>query len=246
MVRQVDIRTPDGIADAHLALPEHGTGPGVLFCMDAFGLRPVIDEWLERIASKGYAVLAPNTLYRGGRSPIVEMPPNRLDQEQRTKFFERVRPLMQQLTYENVRRDGQAYLDYLATVATEPFGVTGYCMGGAFALRAAAAFPERVAAVASFHGGNLASEDPSSPHLLADRIQAEVYVGHADNDQGAPPEQQERLADAMEAAGVRFRGELYKDAPHGFTMADTAAYREEAAEKHFETLVDLLDRSLGR
>jgi carboxymethylenebutenolidase len=245
MIREVEISCPDGTCDAHLATPEGGdTYPGVLFCMDAFGLRAAIDEWIERIAARGYAVLAPNLLYRGGRSPILEEIPKSLDQESRTRLFERIRPLMQQLTYENVARDGEAYLGYLASVATEPFGVTGYCMGGAFAMRIAGAFSERVAAAASFHGGNLATDDPSSPHLLAPRIQAEVYVGHADNDAGAMPEQQVRLDAAMNDAGVTFAGELYADAPHGFTMRDTAAYREEAAERHFERLIELLDRTL--
>jgi carboxymethylenebutenolidase len=247
-IRSVEIATPDGSCDAHLAVPEgSGTFPGVLYCMDAFGVRPVIDEWLSRTAERGYVVLAPNLLYRGTRLPIVEDMSPAMSQENRAKIFERIRPMMMQLTPENVVRDASAYLDYLSSlpqVRPGKLGVTGYCMGGRIALLIAGNFPDRIAAAASFHGGNLATDAPESPHLLAPKIEAEVYVAHADHDQGAPPEQQERLADAFSAAGVTYRGELYAEAPHGFTMSDTAAYRREAAERHFEELMALLDRNL--
>jgi carboxymethylenebutenolidase len=117
-------------------------------------------------------------------------------------------------------------------------------MGGALALRTAAHFPDRVAAAASFHGGRLATDQPDSPHLLADRLEAEVYLGHADNDASITPEQQETLVDALTSAGVRFVSEVYDGAAHGFTMADTAAYDEGAEARHWDRLLDLFARTL--
>jgi carboxymethylenebutenolidase len=118
-------------------------------------------------------------------------------------------------------------------------------MGGNMALHTAGTFPDRVAAAASFHGGNLAADAPASPHLLADRIRAELYLAHADQDSSMPPEQITRLDAALNSAGLRYRSELYPGATHGFTMADTAAYNADAADRHWTNLLDLLDRTLG-
>ena len=127
----VDISTRDGVADAYLSEPPGGDGnrPGVLFIMDAFGLRPRIEEMADRIAAHGFVVLAPNVLYRAGRSPLMEMP-DLEDPAQRDPFFARLGPAMAELTPERIESDGGAYLDYLATVARAPFAITGYCMGG--------------------------------------------------------------------------------------------------------------------
>jgi carboxymethylenebutenolidase len=122
--------------------------------------------------------------------------------------------------------------------------VTGYCMGGALALRTAAHRPEQIAAAAAFHPARLATDAPDSPHLLADRITAEVYVGSADGDPGMPPEQQSRLDEALTEAGVRHTCEQYDGAAHGFTMADTAVYDEAATARHWDNLLGLLGRNL--
>ena len=167
--------------------------------------------------------------------------------ETRSAAFEKLGPVMQALTPDRAMRDADAYLAFLGTderVHEGPVGTVGYCMGGALALRTAAHAPDRVAAVASFHGGRLATDRPDSVHLLAGRITAEVYIGHADNDGSMPPEQQERLGKALSEAGVRHRTELYAGATHGFTMADTAAYDEAATERHWDRLTDLFARTL--
>lgn len=247
-LRQVEIQTSDGTCDAHLAVPTGGGKyPGVLFLMDAFGVRPVIDEWIERIAAEGFVVLAPNLFYRSMRSPIVENVPEATAPDKRQALFQSLMPMMQLLTPENLARDGEAFLSFLAgqpETSPGPFGLTGYCMGARAALRIAAAHPDRVAVAAGFHGGNLVTDQGDSPHLEAGKIKAEVYMGYADNDQGATPEQQEKLATALSQAGVTNSHEVYKDAPHGYTMKDTAAYREEAAERHFEKLIELFGRCL--
>jgi carboxymethylenebutenolidase len=240
----IDISTRDGVADAYLSRPSEpdGSRPGVLFIMDAFGLRPRIEEMVDRIAAGGFVVLAPNVLYRAG--PPLEMP-DLEDPAQRDPFFARLRPAMAELTPERIVSDGAAYLDYLGAIASEPFAITGYCLGGRVGWRIAAAYPERVAALAAFHAGGLVTEDEDSPHLSAGAISAELYLGHADNDQSMTPEHVAALEQALEEAGVRHRSELYEGAAHGYTMSDTAAYDATAAERHFSELSALLDRTIG-
>jgi carboxymethylenebutenolidase len=241
----VEIQTPDGTADAYLSRPDDERHPGVLFVMDAIGLREVIAEMTERIASHGYVVLAPNVFYRAGRAPVIPLP-DLSEPDARGSYFQKLRPLMDQLTPEAIERDGKAYLEYLAGVASEPFAITGYCMGARVGMRIAAADPNRVAALAGFHGGGLATDGPDSPHLLAEQLQAEVYFGHADNDHSNSPEQIATLERALEDAAVSYRSEVYPDAVHGYTMADMPAYSEEHRERHFGELFALLQRTLGR
>ena len=241
----VEISTRDGVADAYLSRPSgpQGNHPGVLFIMDAFGLRARIEEMVDRIAARGFVVLAPNVLYRAGRAANAEIP-DLQDPAQRDPFFARLRPAMAQLTPERIASDGAAYLDYLGTLAKQPFAITGYCMGGRVGWRIAATHPERVAALAAFHAGGLVSDEQDSPHLSAGAISAELYLGHADNDQSMTPEQVATLEQALAQAGVRYRSELYEGAAHGYTMSDTAAYDEAAAERHFTELFALLDRTI--
>ncbi len=241
----IDIQMPDGVADAYLTCPDDDQRhPGVLFLMDAYGLRVRIEEMADRIAERGYAVLAPNVFYRAGRSPVLPFP-DMSKEDARTEFFSKVRPLMGELTPEHLAADGAAYLDELAKVADEPFAITGYCMGVRLGMRIAAAHPDRVSALAGFHGGGLVTDDPASPHLAAADLRAELYFGHADNDRSNSPEQIAALDEALDAAGVKHTTELYEGAPHGYTMSDTPAYNEAAAERHFEALFDLLERALA-
>ena len=242
----LDIRTPDGVADAYLIRPDDGERhPGVLFVMDAFGLRPRIEEMAHRIAQHGYAVLAPNVFYRAGRAPVLPFPDMRAEGA-RSEFFKGVRPLMEQLTPERMAADGAAYLDELAKVADGPFAITGYCMGARLGWRVAAAHPDRVAALAGFHGGGLATDDPESPHRSAGALRAELYFGHADQDPSMSADQIATLDAALDDAGVKHRTEVYSGAAHGYTMSDTPIYDEQAAERHFTALFDLLDRTLTR
>lgn len=240
----VEVRTPDGTADAYLTRPDgDGDLPGVLFVMDAYGLRPRIDEMADRIADRGYVVLAPNVFYRAGRAPVLPMP-DHTDPQSHADFMTSVRPLMSALTPEIIARDSAAYLDFLSDRATGPVGITGYCMGGRFGWRVAAAHPDRVASLGSFHGGGFVTDAPDSPHRSADQLQAELYFGHADQDRSMTPEQIGVLERALDDAGANYRSELYEGALHGYTMSDTAVYNEEAAERHFHELFALLERTL--
>ena len=238
----IDVTTRDGIADAYLARPEGEGHPAVLLVVDAFGLRPQIERMADRISAGGFVVLAPNVFYRAGRAPVVPLD-GLGDPEQRGSVFERVMPLIRELTPERIVRDGGAYLDRLGR---GPVAITGYCMGGRVGWRIAAAYPERVAALGGFHVGGLVTDDHDSPHRSAGSLAAEVYLGHADNDRSMTPEQIAELERALDAAGVRYRSELYRGAAHGYTMADTPAYDEAAAERHYTELFALLERSLVR
>jgi carboxymethylenebutenolidase len=240
----IEIEAADGVADAYLTRPDDGDRhPGVLFLMDAYGLRPRIEEMAERIAGRGYAVLAPNVFYRAGRPPVLPFP-DMSSEDARAEFFTAVRPLMGSLTPERLAADGAAYLDELAKVSDGPVAITGYCMGARLALRIAEAHPQRVAALAGFHGGGLVTDDPESPHHSLPKLQAEVYFGHADNDRSNNAEQIAALDKALDDAGLPHRTEVYEGAAHGYTMSDTPAWNEAANERHFAALFDLLDRRL--
>ncbi len=242
--KAVDVNTPDGVADAYLTRPDDDRAhPAVLLVMDAIGLRPQIEEMADRIAAFGYVVLAPNVFYRAGRAPVLPLP-DFTDPDARAGFMQALRPLMEQLTPEALARDGAAYLDYLAEAAPGPVAITGYCMGARVGWRIAAAHPDRVAALAGFHGGGLVTDAPDSPHLSAGELRAEVYFGHADNDPSMTPEQIQTLDRALDEAGASYRSELYEGAMHGYTMADTAAYDQASAERHFVALEALLGRAL--
>jgi carboxymethylenebutenolidase len=233
---------PEGVADAFLSLPEGSPRqPSVLFIMDAYGLRPRIEEMTRRLADHGYPVLAPNVFYRAGRSPVIPLP-DFSDPEARTGFFQSVRPLMEALTPENLATDGAAYLSYLAEAAPGPVAITGYCMGARVGWRIAAADPDRVVALAGFHAGGLVTETEDSPHRSAGQLRAELYFGHADNDPSMSAEQIAELERTLDEAGVTYRSELYEGAMHGYTMSDTPAYNETAEERHFDSLLALLER----
>jgi carboxymethylenebutenolidase len=226
----VEIQTSDGVAEAYLVTPgEDGPFPSVLLYMDAFGLRPQIHRMADRLASEGYAVLAPNVFYRDHAADLG------------TSDFGVLREYMKALTPDAVERDARAYLDFLAP--DRPVGVTGYCMGGRLTLLTAGRLPERVAAAASFHAANLATDAPESPHRVFGDIRGEVYVAHADQDRSMPPEQMERVEKAL--AGVTHRAELYEGARHGFTMADLEVYDEQADQRHWRELLGLLGRTIG-
>jgi carboxymethylenebutenolidase len=243
----VDVPTADGVADAYLVTAgDDRPHPAVIVFMDAFGLRPRLREMAERIASRGYTVLVPNLLYRAGRAPLVDLD-GLQDPERRSEIVGAVMPLVGAITPDVIGRDTLSYLDFLDgrdEAAPGPVVVVGYCMGGTNAVRAIEAFPDRIAAAASFHGGRLATDAPDSPHLRVGQVTGELYLAHADNDHSMSAEQITTLEAALDEAGVAYRSEVYPGARHGFTMADTAAYDREADEQHWTNLFELLDRVL--
>jgi carboxymethylenebutenolidase len=243
----VEIPVPAGTAEAWLSRPsDDGPHPGVVLFMDAFGIRPRIEEMAERIAGWGHVVLAPNVFHRNGS--VADLAPKvDLRSEEAGEFtagaFGRVRAL----TADLAEQDVPAYVDALLALpgVSGPIGVTGYCMGARLAVRTACLRPDVVAACGGFHGGGLATDADDSPHLGLPGARASFYFGHADHDRSMPPEAISRLDNALDEAGLDHRSEVYAGAAHGYTMADTAAYDEAAAERHFAALEDLFRRSLG-
>jgi carboxymethylenebutenolidase len=246
MGKTIDIKTAEGSADSYLTRPDDGRAhPGVLLLVDAFGLRPQIEEMADRIAAGGYVVLAPNVFYRHGRAPVISLD-GLDDPERRGEVFGRVMPLMKELTPERIVADASPYLDRLTDEADGgPVAVTGYCMGGRLGWRIAAAYPDRVDGLGCFHTGGLVTDDDESPHLSAGELDAELFLGFADNDKSATPEQIATVEGALSRAGAAFTAEVFADAEHGYTMADTPAYDEAAAERHFEELFGLLSRTVA-
>lgn len=227
---------------------DEGPHPGVLFLVDAIGLRPQIQMMVDRIASWGYVVLAPNVFHRTGTA--AELAPTRDLRRpgERERFFDTVAERFAGLGPQDGVADVAAYLEQLRAmpgVSPGPVGVTGYCLGARIATRAAALHPDEIAAVGGFHGGRLVTDAPDSPHLGLPQARAEFVYGHADNDGSMPPEAVEALGAALTEAGLAHRNVIYPGAPHGYTMADTSMYQEAGAERHYAELHDLLARTLG-
>lgn len=241
----VDIQTRDGSADGYLVRPQgNGPFPGVLLFQDAFGIRPRLTEMADRIAERGYAVLVPNLLYRFGPAPHVDMS-GLSDPDRRGEIIGTIMPMVHDLDREKLLSDTASYLDFMGSApgfGGGPVVIVGYCMGGRNALVAIEAYPERVKAIASFHGGGIATDQPDSPHLHVGTISGEVYLGHADNDRSMTAENIKTVEAALADAGVTHTSELYEGAAHGFTMADTASYHEEGEQRHWTRLFALLDR----
>ena len=239
-----EISTADGTVEAYRAGAEGA--PGVLFFIDAIGLRPQIYAMCDRIAGWGYSVLAPNVLFRSGTIEQVR-PEGPLDtDEKRGAFFKRAMPRVAALTAERAERDIPAYVAALREHAGPgPIGTTGYCMGARLAVRTAG-LDRSVAACGGFHGGSLATDDTDSPHTRIATSEAAFVFGHADGDRSMRPAQVERLEQALVAADRPHTNEIYPGAAHGYTMADTSMYDEASAERHFAELEALLADRLSR
>jgi carboxymethylenebutenolidase len=241
---QISIRTHDGACPAHVFTPKgSGAWPAVIFYMDGLAIRPTLFEMGQRLADGGYVVLLPDLFYRAG--PYEPLEPKKILSTGNTRAA--LAHLFQSTDNQRAAADTEAFLAWFGTrsdIKGTKVGTTGYCMGGAISLTVAGTYPDRIAAAASFHGGNLASDTPMSPHLLAPKIKGRVYVAGADQDASYPPEMAQRLEKALSDAGVDHRCEIYAGALHGWTMADFPIYNEAAAERHWRELFALYAATL--
>lgn len=240
----IEVRTPDGVVDGFFYPSVTGSGPGVIHLTDIRGIRPATRELSQRFAADGYSVLLPNVFYRSGRPPLFDFPVVFGEERTNKRFGELVKPL----TPDAVARDAVALTDYLAGLTGVRQGqqaVVGYCFTGAMAMRYAATCPDRIAAVASFHGGGLLNDQPTSPHLVLPQIKARLYFGHAIEDRSMPAAAVEKLGQALAAWGGRYESETYDGAYHGWTMPDGAIYDQAQAERAYVKLKELLDQSLS-
>jgi len=244
--KDVEVKTPDGVADAALYYPQgKGSWPAVVLWPDVVSLRPVFREMGRRLASSGYVVLVPNLYYRVKRAPVVDGGFNFANPEDRAKLT----PLRASVTPEGTGRDALAYIAFLdaqpQTDRKKKVGTQGYCMGGPLAFQTAGAVPSRVGAVASFHGGGLVTDQPTSPHLTLPRTHAEYLVLVADNDDKQDPAGKEKLKVALDAAKRPNKVEVYAGAAHGWTVKGSQVYNEAAAERAWAELLALYKRALG-
>jgi len=218
----VEIRTPDGTCDAAWIHPKSGAHPGVLIWPDAFGLRPSMRGIGRSVAAEGYSVLVPNPFYRVSKAPFTDASHfNFQNPDDRAKL----QPLMASVTAAgNAEKDAVAYVAFLDAQKevnqAKKIGTQGYCMGGPLVMRTAATLPDRIGAGASFHGGGLVTDKPDSPHLLAPKIKAHLYVGIASNDDARQPDAKDKLKEAFAAAKVTAEIEVYPGALHGWCVPD--------------------------
>ena len=237
------VTTADGSAPVRLFTPEgQGPWPGIVMIPDAGGIRQTFFDMAARLADLGYAVLLPDVYYRQGDWAPFDMQTAFSDDNERKRLMS----FIGSISPDDWASDANAYFDYLAArpeVSGSTFGITGYCMGGRASLIVAGRVPGRVAAATSFHGGGLVTDASDSPHLKADQIQAEVYVGGAQNDGSFTDDHAEQLEKALTAAGVRHTIETYP-AGHGYAVPDNRSYDADAAERHWTAMRDVFGANL--
>ena len=235
----VTVTTPDGTADCYFVRPASGTAPGVLVWPDIFGLRPAFRQMGKRLAESGYAVLVVNPFYRVKKAPTAE--------QGAATPIPSLLPLAQALNETTHMTDAKAFIAWLdqqpSVAKNRKIGTQGYCMGGPIAFRTAAAVPDRVGAVASFHGGGLATDMPNSPHLQAAKTKAQFLIEIAENDDKRSPEEKNVLKETFAQAKLPAEIEVYP-AAHGWCPPDSQVYNEPQAEKAWSRLLALYSKAL--
>ena len=241
----VQIETPDGIADAYFVHPSQGKHAAIVVWPDILGLRPAFRAMGKRLAESGYAVLVVNPFYRSAKAPVIE--PGASFRDPATR--EIVIPMRRLLTADTNFTDAKAFINYMDSRdevdSDRLIGTSGYCMGGPIVMRTAAAVPERVGAAASFHGGGLATDAQDSPHLLIGNTKAHVLHAIAENDDAKKPTVKETLRESYADANIPAEIEVYEGALHGWCPPDSAVYNEVQAERAWSRLLALYDRALA-
>jgi carboxymethylenebutenolidase len=236
--RDVEIKTPDGTADSYFVYPSTGSAAAVLIWPDIFGLRPAMRTMGKRLAQSGYSVLVINPFYRQARAPLGDG----------ATPIQKMLPFAKGLNEATHMTDAKAFIAWLDAQPqvnkNRKIGTQGYCMGGPMAFRTAAAVPDRVGAVASFHGGGLVGNDASSPHLQAAATKASFLVAVAENDDKQRPNDKTVLKETFDKAGLASEIEVYA-AAHGWCPPDTQVYNEPAAEKAWSRLLVLYGKALA-
>jgi carboxymethylenebutenolidase len=242
---EVDIRTPDGTADAYFVYPSKGTHAAVLVWPDLYGLRPAFRQMGKRLAGAGYSVLVVNPFYRKQRAPTAPEHADFDDPATRNALMS----LRNSLTAATTQTDAVAFLQWLdgqpAVDRRKRVGTTGYCMGGPLTMQTAAAVPGRVGAGASFHGGGLVTDQPDSPHLLIPKMKAQYLVAIAENDDKRQPEAKDVLREAFASAKLPAEIEVYAGTIHGWCPPDAKVYNHDQAEKAWSRMLVLFKSALA-
>lgn len=244
-----DVKTADGTCQCYVAAPSvNRKFPGVVLLMDAFGPRQALYDLCDRIAKQGFVVILPNVFYRNLSVPLFPQLQFPLKPDDMPAARELIIPNVRSYNHQLFIADFPSILEELrAHPKCDPeakIGISGYCFGAGLATRVAAAFPDVVGAIGGFHGGNLATDAPDSPHTLLPNIKAFLLYGHAENDHSLPQEQIDRFKAALDSAGCRYQMEVYAGAGHGYAMTDLPMYNQEGEEKHYEQLIETLKREL--
>ena len=240
----VALPTHAGEMPTFLCHPERGEHPAVLLLMDAPGIREELRDMARRLAATGYFVLLPNLYYRAGSDTTYG--PDVLTEG--SDDHRRMRAVRTKMTIPPVMQDVAdmiAFADAHNSAAAGPVGAHGYCMSGPYALAAAAHFPDRVRAAASFYGTWLVSDAEESPHLNLSRITGEIYISCAEHDDLAPPDMVAELRRLFDGSGVKGELEMQPGVHHGFAFPQRWCYDQPAAERHWERLIALYRRVLG-
>jgi carboxymethylenebutenolidase len=241
----VDVKTPDGVADSYFVHPASGATAGVIVWPDILGLRPAFRQMGKRLAESGYAVLVVNPFYRQKKAPVVPAGASFADQATR----DIVMPLAKGLSATTNVTDAKAFVAFLDSQAAvdkkRKIGTTGYCMGGPIVMRTAAAVPDRIGAGASFHGGGLVTKAPDSPHLLIPTMKAHFLFAVAENDDQKEPEAKDVLREEFAKAKLPAEIEVYAGAAHGWCPPDSAVYNEKQAERAWARLLVLFKAGLA-
>jgi carboxymethylenebutenolidase len=241
----VEIKTSDGTCDAYVVHPAKGKHPAVLIWPDIFGLRPAFKEMATRLAESGYSVLVINPFYRTKKAPTAPEHPDFNDPPTRQALM----ALAGTLSPETALTDAKAFVTYLdaqPSVDTKrKIGTVGYCMGGPFVFRTAAAFPDRIGAGATFHGGGLVTDKPNSPHLLIPQMKAHYLIAIAENDDKQQPNAKDVLRESFAKAKLPAEIEVYAGALHGWCPPDSAVYNHDQAEKAWSRMIALFTISLA-
>ena len=239
---EVMIKTPDGTAEAYFVRPAMGTGAGVLLWPDIFGLRPAMRQMAKRLAENGYAVLVPNPFYRQKKA-------NEVAEKGAATPIPQLVPLAQALNETTHMTDARTFIAWMdqqqAVAKNRKIGTQGYCMGGPMAFRTAAAVPDRVGAVASFHGGGLVTPMPNSPHLQASKTKVQLLIAIAANDDMRSPDEKNVLKDTFAKSNQPAEIEVYTGAAHGWCPPDSGVYNEPQAEKAWTRLLALYGKALA-
>ena len=240
----VEIQTPDGVADAYFVHPSSGKHPAVLIWPDILGLRPAFRAMGKRLAESGFSVLVVNPFYRSAKAPVIPNGASFRDQETRDIVI----PMYRELSAQTHISDAKVFVEFLdqqePVDVTRKVGTQGYCMGGPIIMRTAAAVPDRVGAAASFHGGGLVTENEDSPHLLIPKTQAHVLHAIAENDHEKDPNAKQALIDAYASADIPAEIEVYEGTLHGWCPPDSAVYNEAQAERAWSRLLNLYQTAL--
>jgi carboxymethylenebutenolidase len=241
----IDIKTPDGTCDAYLVHPTQGLHPGVLIWPDIFGLRPAFKDMATRLAESGYSVLVINPFYRTKRAPTAPDHPDFNDPPTKNALM----ALAGTLSPQTALVDAKAFVGYLDAQSSvdkkRKMGTTGYCMGGPFVFRTAAAFANRIGAGATFHGGGLVTDKPESPHLLIPQMKAHFLIAIAENDDQRQPEAKTVLKDSFAKANLPAEIEVYAGTMHGWCPPDAQVYNHDQAEKAWSRMLALFSTSLA-